>query len=57
MDLTLRDNGKQIFVKPLTEKVISLKTVPSDNNENVKVKIQEKEGVPAQNVSFLPVNS
>ena len=57
MDLTLRDNGKQIFVKPLTEKVISLKTVPSDNTENVKVKIQEKEGVPAQNVSFLPVNS
>lgn len=36
----------QIFIKTLTGKTITLEVTPEDSIDNVKQKVQEKEGIP-----------
>lgn len=51
--MSLSVSAMQIFVKTLTNKTITLEVEPNDSIDAIRVKIQEKEGIPPKNQKLI----
>jgi ubiquitin len=51
--MTVSASAMQIFVRTLTDKTITLEVEPNDSIDAIRVKIQEKEGIPPENQKLV----